>query len=331
MGRTIDAAYVYGYQEDLKKLEEEFKKSIRDIAWTDLLTVNRRGEATVAVDAGLIAVKVLDDVIVGAEDTAVWRDIARVEEMTTPKLEVPLITPDDFKVYKGRGEGPARAAGGGFDRIELDCSEDNGMYRVELGLGKSWLRDYGARRLGEALRQAGAALSLQVAKDIMAKYETDVDTNMTDTVANWGNDAYKALIKGGSLIRAKGMSPTVAIVNPDEEYDVLILDYFIQQDYARVAHALPIEEGVIGYLYGRACPIISTRAATAASMTIAAKEKACVIGVRQDIQIEDFNDVRDGLEGAVITFQADVKSGKDAKGVTASKPTYQAWAVATSA
>ena len=336
---NIDRKYLYELKPQIEKFETEgAKRRLTEIPLSEF-RIDGLGpkfeSGGVSVDAGLIAVRLLDAVIQGAEYSDIWRQMARVEPMDAPKVEVSLISPDDFMIRKGRRGVASRTTGGGFDRVELDCSEDKGLYRVDLDMSRTWLRDNGPGKLDEALRAAGQALSLQIATDIMVKYETDVDATMTDTVTNWGGAAtahYKALVKAGALIRKKGMQPSAVLVNPDEETDILSSDYFIRQDYARVAHALPLPEnqGVIGYMWGDK-PIISTPAVTAAKMTIACVEKAVIIGTRQDVQIDNYVDIRQGLEGAVISFQADLKSGKDAKGVSANKPTKLAWAVATGA
>lgn len=337
---NIDRKYLYELTPTIEKFATEHQnRKLSEIPLSEF-RIDGLGpkfeSGGVSVDAGLVAVRLLDAVIQGAVYADIWRQMARVEPMDAPKVECSLISPDDFMISKGRRGVQARTTGGGFDRVELDCSEDRGLYRVDLNMSRTWLRDNGPGKLNEALNAAGQQLSLQLSKDIMAKYETDVDASMTDTVTNWGGSAtahYEALIKGGSLIRKLGMQPRAVMINSDEENDLLRSDKFISQLYERAALALPLPEtqGVIGYIYGRMCPVISTPAVTAAKMTIAAIDKAVIMGVRQDVQIDNYTDIRQGLEGAVISFQADLKSGKDAKGVSANKPTKKSWAVVSGA
>ena len=52
----------------------------------------------------------------------------------------------------------------------------------------------------------------------------------------------------------------------------------------------------------------------------------------RDVTIEDYEDVREGLAGSMVTVQFDVKSGKDAEGAKDSlNPVAKSWAVTTSA
>jgi len=318
----------------IPRLEEKFRRSIgvkqrvpfRNIPFSAIKTM-------VGTDDSLVSAKVIDSVIAGAEDDeGLWQLMAKIVYMEKAKEMVPFITADDFApVPWVQGTAP-RASGGSFWAAELDCSLDKGLYAFRVGLTKNWIRDNGFDKLEESLRAAGQAMGRQLIQATITKYLADVDATMTNTLANWGNAHYHNLVKMESLIADVGMSPTIALVNPDEGYDVGVSDYFISQDYERAARGIPRDLHAVGNLYGR-IPIIRHRDVTAASMIMAAAEKAMVIGLMDEgIKIEDFDDVQQGMEGAVVSLQYCIKSGKDAAGPKdATKPTAKSWAVTTSA
>jgi hypothetical protein len=327
---TRDLFYNTELMDKVRKFEAALNHPIRKIP---LLKVVNHVE-TAAADPALITVKAIDAVIQGAEFVeGLWQKCANVVVMTNAKQEVPLVSYTDFKGNrKGLTGASVQEAGGYFDRIELDCSAQRGLYRVKVPVDKTNIRDFGFPIVEESLTAAGQSLADQILQSIIDKYETDVDAGNTDTVANWGNNHYKALVKGVSLIAKNARSyADVILINPDEVYDILILDQFVHANYTALAakQALNTQMGLAGYLFPNGgIPIYFHPNVTAAKMTIAASQKAVFVGMRQDITIENFNDIINGQEGGIVSAQWDTKSGKNA---SKTKPTAKAWAVATSA
>jgi len=313
--------------EQLKKFETEKGVSIRQIPLGWFMDKLKK-EAT-SVSPSLIQQKVMDVAIQGAEFLDLYRKAARVVQMTSNKFEVPVFSYTDFKpVGKGMTGARAQEAGGYIDTIELDCSGKKGLYRVKIALDKTWIRDAQWDLLEDAIRAAGYQMQDAIMAAIMAKYEGDVDSNMTDTVANWGNSHYKSLMKAISLIQAEQMYPDIVLINPTEIYDLGIEDYFIHAQYTTSEMRPEQNRGIFGYIYNNNIPIYVHYKVTSGKMTVADSQKAVVLGIRQELTIENFNDIINGTEGAVLTMQFDVKSGKDASKL---KPTKKAWAVVTSA
>lgn len=317
---------LYENLETLKKYESEKGRSIREIPLEKVIKHVETG-----ADPSLITVKAIDTVIRGAEAVeGLWRKCARVVQMTQPKQEFPVVGYTDFKVYKGRTASAAREAGGYFDRIELDCSSGRGMRKVAVSIPSDLIRDVGFNIVEEALEMAGYVMADEVLGSIIYEYENDVDSSMTDTLANWGNDHYKALVIAVSKIAAQRMTPDIVLIHPDEMGDLLQKDYFIHGQYSQLAgkQQYQPEQGLAAYLFPNKIPIYYSPKVTAGKMIVAASQKAVIVGVRQDLTIENFNDILKGEKGGVVTMQWDTKSGKDAQ---KTKPTAKAWAVVTSA
>lgn len=311
-----------------RKLEAKMGIPISEIPWSKFIGPSKT--ETIAIDPALIQVKAMDTVIRGAETVTMHDKAAKIVEMTAPKQEQPLMAYDAFTVYHGTHGAKLRRSGGNVDRVELDCSNDRGLHRVEIALRKTWIRDQNFGAVEESLSSAGMVMYDEIFGDVVAEYETDVNSAMTDTVANWGNGHYKALLWALGLVAAQKMYPSVAFVNPTEIYDLGISDYFIHGEYTSKAGSLQLEpqNGLLGYLMPNRIPIYFHHKVTTAKMTIAAAQKAVILGIRQPLQIENFNDVLQGLEGAVLTMQWDTKSGNDAK---TTKPTQKSWAVISGA
>jgi hypothetical protein len=315
---------------EIERFEAHYTKSlgypvtVRDFSLDDVI----KKVETVGFSDDLITQKVHDTVIRGAEDQEdLLGKFAKVVDMQSEIEVVPLITPDDFKIYPGV-TGNTRFGGGVFDRVKLDCSGGRGIYKMDLGFEHWWKKSNGYGAIEEALWAAGNAIFKDIITKVMADLEADVNAAMTNAVANWGNSHYKALVKADSLIRAEGMTgPFSVLISPAEVYDLMILDYFIQQDYARTASALPKESALIGVLFG-STPIFAHRGVTAAKMTMVSNQKSSVVGFYEPLTIVDYEDVRQGMEGSVLRVQYDYKNGSDAE---MTKPTQKSWAIATGA
>jgi len=331
---TITRSLLYGKDnlEAIRKFEAERGLPLREIPLGSMVRWNRSSKKVeaVGVDPSLIAQKVIDTVVSGADYVPLWNKISRVTQMTAQKEEVPIMTYTDFKIRKGVTGSRVSTAGGFASGVELDCSNEKGLRRVEVSLRKTWIRDNKWGALEEALRDAGYAMYDEVLGTIITELEADVNSTFTDGVANWGNDHYKSLVKMVSLIAGKRLYPDMVLIHPDELYDILILDYFVHANYSGLAAKGSIrkESGLAGFLFPNNVPIYYTPKVTAAKMICLSSQKAAYLGVMQDLTVEDFNDVLGGKEGSVLTMQWDVKSGKDA---TPTSNVLYAWAIATSA
>lgn len=266
------------HEADVRKFEEKYSRqlgqalTIGDFSLADII----RKVETVGFSDELITQKVYSQVVRGAEDDeTLLNRFARVVEMESEIEVVPIITPDDIKIYPGM-TGPARSMGGVFDRVKLDCSSGKGLYKGDLGFEDWWLKSnkYGA--IEEALWAGGNAVYRDIITKVIVDLETDKHATMTNALANWGNNHYKTLMKMETLIEAEGMRPDFALVNPTEKYDILILDVFIDADYKEAATGgLPRVGSQFGMLHG-VVPLYSHRGVTTASMTMGCRGKSAI-------------------------------------------------------
>lgn len=291
---------------------------------------------TVGTDDDLIKAKLVTDVIRGAEeDENLWRAIARTVDLDEPKSLQPIITSEDFKLSPWTQGTKPRTSGGSFWGVEFDCRESKGLWAFDIGFTRNQIRDAGYDALDEALVAAGQAIGRHLIGAIDAKYIADIDATMTKNIATWdprssGQDQYGAMVGMESGLAKLGFNADIILVNPDEAADAAVLDTFIRDDYRYAAKGIPSGIHTVGALYGR-IPIIRHREITAASMIMAESQKAMYLGLMEDGPvISNFENIEEGLEGAVVSIQYELKSGKDAKGPKgATKPTDKAWALCT--
>lgn len=339
--RDLTRELIYGidseHVEKIQAYELELNKGLPAGMPTQTLRNVPLKKLVVGGDDEILDAKVLDTVIMGAEDAEnLWRQCAVAHQMTSEIERYPLITPDDFKFQKWtRGSRP-RASGGSFWQVPLDCSGNKGLYGINVGLDAKFVETKGFDAVERALYCVGQSAGRLVFQAIITKYLADVATTMTKALATWdprasGDDHYGALVGMEAGLAGEGFYPNGILVNPTEGGDLGVLDVFIRQDYSDAARGIPRDRHSIGNLYGR-IPILRHRDVTTAYMIMAEIEKSMIVGLWDDLSIKDYEDVREGMEGAVCYIQFDVKSGKDAKGPKgATKPTAKAWAICTGA
>ena len=252
----------------------------------------------VSVGAGLIQQKVLADVLHGAEHNKAWKDWTRVADMDEPKDQIATISEDDFLILEGTAGSKGRYAGGKFGSVALDCSEDRGLHKVVLGIKKTWIKDNKWNSVQEATTVAGAAMYKHVASDVATKLGAAAGgTEAFDT------DLYKTGVKAIATNRKAGYNPDRMLTNPDQEAVFMAMDKFISiEQLGRVGRLA--EEGVIGNFYGT-IPVYSS-GVVGANPIVYTAAKGVVCGLRQDLQIEDYDDPIQSLEGAVLTMRFDL-------------------------
>lgn len=252
----------------------------------------------VNVAAALVQQKVLADVLHGAEHNKQWKDWINFAPMESSKETVPTITEDDFLVVKGTVGSQKRYAGGKFGSVSLDCSEDKGLYTLLLGIKKTWIKDNMWNAVQEAITVAGAAMYKSVATNVCT--ELAADAYATEAFAT---DLYKTIVNAISSNRTLAFNPDIVLLNPAQEGALMGLDKFLDINMLGRVGKLA-EQGVIGNFYG-SIPCYST-SVCGANPLVFTQKKGEVVGLRQDVQVEEYDDPIQGLEGAVLTMRYDI-------------------------
>ena len=289
--RASDRVTRSSYYDAVQAIEEKLGKPIREMTFEEMMSV----------DANLVKVKVLDTLLYGAEQNAIGRQLVNQTPMDTEKEEVPTITADDFSVYEGAVPAEVISAGGKFGTVSFDVSGDKGTYRAALGIPRSWIADKKFASIAVCVSALGQAFAYDETKKFLAKMIADAG----NTQALGADDHYKALVKCIGLVRADGFNPDRIAVNPSEEADLMILDKFIDVTMLD-RQGVVVSTGQIGRLLG--CDVFSTNACTSGTMVVVARLKGIAMGLRQDLEIEDYEDPLKGLVGAVASERYDYKT-----------------------
>lgn len=229
--------------------------------------------------------------------------------MDAPKIEIPIIDRLDFVFKPGGQRASAQSMGGQIPKAELDASGETGMYRGEINIPKSWIRDSNFAAVEETLNVAGQAVAVTVEKKVIDDLISNA--SQTDTKANL--DGVSALFFEAFVEVVDNKLPTngficdTAVFHP-ADYAALVREnssgnfpWYNSLYRDKVAG----RDGL--FFQGVRSPVkiivADADAATVDTVMFYNKLKALALGIRQDLTIEDFDDVRQGIEGAVLTMQ----------------------------
>ena len=120
---------------------------------------------TVSIPNTLSALKIADEILEGAEPWSDWKQYARLIDMDAPKVNVPLTKytgtvggdPADQKgleIYKEAGGTPP-AIGGSVTTVELDTSGTNNSYRGTIAVNRNDVKDNNFLSVEQSLKNAG--------------------------------------------------------------------------------------------------------------------------------------------------------------------------------
>lgn len=132
---------------------------------------------TVSVPNSLSALKIADEILEGAEPWSDWKQYARLIDMDAPKVNVPLTkytdtvggNPSDQKgldIYKEAGGTPP-AIGGKVTTVELDTSGTNNSFRGTISVNRNDVKDNNFLSVEQSLKNAGNEFYFMVGKKIL--------------------------------------------------------------------------------------------------------------------------------------------------------------------
>ena len=160
------------------RIGDEAKGNMR-IAGKDL-------KETVSVPNTLSALKIADEILEGAEPWSDWKQYARLIDMDSPKVNVPLTKYTDtvggdpanqkgLEIYKEAGGVPP-AIGGKVTTVELDTSGTNNSYRGTISVNRNDVKDNNFLSVEQSLKNAGNEFYFMIGKKI-------IDVLVNSTVA----------------------------------------------------------------------------------------------------------------------------------------------------
>ncbi len=150
---------------------------IGDEAKGNMRIGGRELKETVSVPNSLSALKIADEILEGAEPWSDWKQYARLIDMEAPKVNVPLTKYTDtvggaigdqkgLDIYTEAGGVPP-PIGGKVTTVELDTSGTNNSYRGTIAVNRNDVKDNNFLSVEQSLKNAGNEFYFMIGKKII--------------------------------------------------------------------------------------------------------------------------------------------------------------------
>ena len=322
---------IVSIMEALEPAQVTIDKFLQNVGWKEILKGNdyrpeieeslmkeisfRMGakvilKESVFIDAALVNLKIMADVLKGSEQFIDWRNMARIVEMDVPKVEIPITDRTDFRFDPAGQETRAPKMGGQIPTASLDATGESGLFRGEITIPRSWLRDANYPALEDTLESAGEAVAVTVEKDVNDFYianltQTDTRANLDGTPAIATSAMFTVI---DDKIPTNKFIPDLALMHPTDAAHMRIdqstsnFPWLNKMYNDKIDNTGPGKLKIDGTRGNVEVLILDADAATSATVIVVNKRKCVAVGLRQDLEIEDFIDIRDGVEGAVMSM-----------------------------
>lgn len=291
---------------------------------------------TVSIPASLVALKVADMIIEGAEPYSQWKEYIRVVDMPTPYFNVPMdaytdwLGYNDFTKFRATDAEPVDM-GGQEKSVKLNCEDNNGYYRTKTSVRRNDIRDNKFLSVEQNLKNAGAAWYFALGQYILSTAYLTSPTN-TGTMASLqlqSNSVHPELESIVNVVRKQfpgsqfNRSDTI-FFHPTDAYNTIVRASIVSNSGTAVGGGYypfltntmlaPNDEDVINNS-GMARAFGLKRAwetpqATAGSVIIVKRDIAAVLGLYQDLEIENFDMTVSGLSESALSMRLDVEKAQ---------------------
>jgi hypothetical protein len=290
-------------------------------------------QETTVVPNSLSTLKIADSVIEGAEPYSDWKQYSRTLEMDAPKQNVPKTrytdnVPGTTGTIEEFAEGGAAAGvtplGGKVDTIELDCSGTNNSYRGGITVSRNDVKDNNFLAVEQAYKNAGNQLYYLCGVRIIDALVADTTTNTDDRddldLATPDHKYLEALI---DVIRSKfkGSQRNTAdtmFINPSDASEVIRTAHadggpwpFLDKRILRQDNDSDVvnNSGLAAALGLR--NVWETPQITAGTVMITKRDVAQVVGIREDLTIENLDQLPGGKYNSELVLRFDVKEADE--------------------
>lgn len=158
---------------------------------------------------GLLEAKVMSTVLRGATDEAgFWPELINVVQMTSPKQDIPIVSPKDFKIRKGKMPRTGNEQSGGkFTKVSLDTTNDEKIRYTYLEIDEEdiKLRNFGV--IESAILAAGKAMAKNILTEITAHYVSVAGQSQ----ALGGDKYFVAIMKLLDKVKAAGFTASAIV------------------------------------------------------------------------------------------------------------------------
>ena len=287
---------------------------------------------TVNVPNTLSILKIADEIIEGAEPWSDWKQYSRLIQMDAPKVNVPRTkytdtvggsSTDSISVFK-EAAGKPPTIGGKVEPIELDCSGTNNSYRGTIEVQRNDVKDNNFLAVEQPLKNAGNMVYYLVGKDIIDTLIADTTTN-TDTRADLDlatsvHSEFEAL---SNVIRSKfpGSQRNRAdtmFINPADAYQAVATSTGASGTYPFLSRFIlgPTDQTDVVNNSGLAAAlglknVWETPQIAAGTVMVTKRDVAQVVGLREDLTLENFDLTVGGLYETDLVIRYDKKEAHE--------------------
>ena len=302
---------------------------IGDEARGNMRIAGKELKETVSVPNTLSALKIADEILEGAEPWSDWKQYARLIDMDAPKVNVPLTKYTDtvggtigaqkgLEIYKEAGGVPP-AIGGKVTTVELDTSGTNNSFRGTISVNRNDVKDNNFLSVEQSLKNAGNEFYFMIGKKII-----DVLVNSTvvpsETKADLANDTpvqeeLEALVEvirsrfpGTQRNRADTMfiNPSDAALTVKTASTGGFYPFFNRFELGPTDDTDVINNSGLAQSLGLRA-VWETPQIESGTVLITKRDIAEVVGLREDLTIENFDLTVGGLYQTDLVVRIDVQ------------------------
>ena len=293
---------------------------------------------TVSVPNTLSALKIYDEIIEGAEPWSEWKQYSKVIDMNTPKVTVPITKYTDtvggelgskntILMYAESGTGAPQPIGGKIEPVELDCSGTNNSYRGTLAINRNDVKDNNFLAVEQSLKNGGNEFYYKTGVKIVTDLEAAVPASNKATKASLdsatpSNSEFEAIVEvirgkfpgtqrnradtmfinpldAAKAVKNAGTNGTYALINrfitgPTDNTDVV--------NNSGLAAAFGLRN------------VWETPQIAQGNVLITKRDIAGVVGLREDLTIENFDLSVGGLYESDLVMRFDNKAAHAKEG-----------------
>ncbi len=302
---------------------------IGDEAKGNMRIGGRELRETVSVPNSLSALKIADEILEGAEPWSDWKQYARLIDMDAPKVNVPLTKYTDvvggdpanqkgLEIYKEAGGTPP-AIGGKVTTVSLDTSGTNNSFRGTIAVNRNDVKDNNFLTVEQSLKNAGNEFYFMVGKKII---DVLVDSTVvpTETKANLANatpvqEELEALVEvirsrfpGTQRNRADTMfmNPADAALTVKTASTGGFYPFFSRFELGPTDDTDVINNSGLAQSLGLRA-VWETPQIESGTVVITKRDIAEVVGLREDLTIENFDLQPGGLYESDLVIRIDVQ------------------------
>lgn len=302
---------------------------IGDEAKGNMRIGGRELKETVSIPNSLSALKIADEILEGAEPWSDWKQYARLIDMDTPKTNVPLTKYTDtvggsttaqkgLEIYK-EGGGTPPPIGGKVTTVELDTSGTNNSYRGTISVNRNDVKDNNFLSVEQSLKNAGNEFYFMIGKKIIdvlvASSAVPTATKAALDNATPVHSELEALVEvirsrfpGTQRNRADTMfmNPADAALTVKTASTGGYYPFFSRFELGPTDDTDVINNSGLAQSLGLRA-VWETPQITAGTVMITKRDIAEVVGLREDLTIENFDLSVGGIYESDLVVRLDIK------------------------